>query len=57
MREFEIDEIYNNAIHTAIECILSCFLAKEKDKAFGRNFESLKMEKDVHMEKSQRLKA
>lgn len=51
-----MDKLNNNAIHMAMECNLSCFLAKEKDRALRRKFRTLEMEKNVHLEEGQRLK-
>lgn len=34
----EIDDLYANAIHYAMECVLSVYLAKEQDKALKREF-------------------
>lgn len=36
--ELETNELYNNAIYTVMEIILSVFLAKERDKTLRRNF-------------------
>lgn len=37
----ETDDLYDNAIHSTMGCILSIYLAKEHEKALKREFRAL----------------
>lgn len=51
----EIDDLYDNTIHSAIECVLLVYLAKECEKALRREFGSLEGERKFFLKESQRL--
>lgn len=53
----ETDELYNNAIHSAMECVLLVFLDKEWDKALQRKLRLMEGEKNLHLEEWWQLKA
>lgn len=55
LRELKTNELYNNAIHTVIESILSYHLAKERDKDLRRNFKSLEIERNMFLEENRIL--
>lgn len=44
------DKHYDNAIHSAIESVLSIYLAKKRDKTLRRNFGLLEREKNLFLE-------
>lgn len=53
----EIDDLYDNAIHSTMKCVSSVYLAKEHDKALRREFGTLEGERNPLLKEGQRLKA
>lgn len=53
----ETDDLYDNTIHSAIECVLYVYLEKECDKAFRKKIKALEGQKNLLLEEGQRLKA
>lgn len=55
--EVETNELYDNAIHSAMECIWSIYLAKECNKGLRRMFKAQEWERNFLQEDCQWLKA
>lgn len=52
-----MDDLYDNVIHFAIECIMSAYLAKECDKGLKREFGAHEVDRNLMQEDYTRLKA
>lgn len=57
MVQVEMDDLYDNAIYSAIEHILFAYLAKERNKGLRREFRTQEGERNLLQEDCQRLKA
>lgn len=53
----EINDLYDNVIHSAMECALSAYLANERDKGLRREFGEQETNKNFLQEECLRLKA
>lgn len=51
----ETDDLYDNAIHSTMGCILSIYLAKEHEKALKREFRALVGERNLLLDVGQWL--
>lgn len=52
----EMDDLYDNIVHSAMESVLRAYIAKERDKALRRKFGAQEANRNFLREKYSRLK-